>query len=257
MRFMHEITNELLKAYTSLEPIDFIRDKYNLNEREAYQIQAELIEALCERERTEVAGYKISMTSKETQAIAKTHEPAYGTLLKNDLRTSHATIRIDDMFDPLIEPEIIFILKEDLSMDADEAEILKHSEIAAGIEVPDARYKDWFPNFSLQDLLVDNTATGAVVFADHQASLNLADMAKIKMELFFNDEKISEADASAVLGNPVLSVKWLVEKIAKNDQQLKKGMVISSGTFISPIRVQKGTYRVTYSQLGSCEVTFK
>src|SRR5699024_7545120 len=136
MKVMHEITKQLLAAHQSHEPIDFIRHKYDLNENEAYQIQAELIEALCESEQTEVAGYKISMTSKETQAIAKTHEPAYGTLLKNHLLTSKATINCDDMFATLIEPEIIFILKDDLSFDADEAEILEKSQIAAGIEVP-------------------------------------------------------------------------------------------------------------------------
>lgn len=77
------------------------------------------------------------------------------------------------------------------------------------------------------------------------------------MELFHNDAKISEGFLSAVLGNPVSSVAWLSQKLAGKNRSLKKGMVISSGTFMSPLPVGEGTYRVKYSDLGEVEVSFK
>lgn len=250
------IVKDILNAYETKEPIEFIRHTYTLNEEEAYAVQDRLIDELTLRHNSEVAGYKISMTSKETQAIANTDEPAYGTLLTTNLMKNGQTIKLDSLFSPLIEPEILFVLTDDLSPRADEHEIIEKSMICAGIEIPDARYIDWFPNFSLADLLADNTATGFVVLSDPVAPLALDEFSKIEMELFHNGEKISEGISSAVLGNPVRSVAWLVKKLAQQHKSLKKGMIISSGTFISPLSVNEGTYKVIYSGVGEVEITF-
>lgn len=250
------IVKELLQAYETKKPIEFIRHQYTLSEAEAYAVQDELIHQLTSQQHTEIAGYKISMTSKETQAIAHTHEPAYGTLLTTNLVKSEAIIALDSLFSPLIEPEIMFILTEDLSLNADETEILEKTKICAGIEIPDARYVDWFPNFSLADLLADNTATGLVVLSEPIAPLSLESFSNIDMELFYKGKKISEGNSSAVLDNPVSAVAWLVKKLSHKSKSLKKGMVISSGTFISPLPAEKGTYKVTYSNVGEVEITF-
>jgi 2-keto-4-pentenoate hydratase len=251
-----QIVHNLLNARKTKQPIEFIHNQYKLDEETSYSVQEELIKRKCEQENDEVAGYKISMTSAETQAIAETYEPAYGTLLTSNLVKSGDSISLSSLFAPLIEPEIMFILTEDLTAGADEEEILNKCKIAAGIEVPDARYIDWFPNFSLADLLCDNTATGLVVVSDPIEPLSFKDLANVKMELFLNGEKISDGFSSAVLGNPVSSVAWLSQKLAEKNKTLKKGMVISSGTFISPLPVNQGTYTVTYSNIGKTEITF-
>lgn len=204
----------------------------------------------------DIVGYKISMTSKETQAIASTHEPAYGTLLSSNIVKSGEHVSMNQLFSPLVEPELIFILTDDLSQTATEEEILSKTKIAAGLEIPDSRYVDWFPNFSLMDLLSDDTATGLVVVSEGITPPSFEELGNIKMELFHNGEKISEGVSSAVLDNPVSAVAWLVKKLASHNKSLKKGMIISSGTFISPLPVQPGKYDVTYSAIGNLEVTF-
>ncbi|MBU5467056.1 2-keto-4-pentenoate hydratase [Virgibacillus sp. MSJ-26] len=253
---VNEITQKLLKSHDTKQPIEFIRHTHTLSEETAYSIQEEFIKRKCKLENDKVAGYKISMTSAETQAIASTHEPAYGTLLASHVINSGDSIPLESLFSPMIEPEIIFILTENLTPEADEEEILNKSKIAPGIEVPDARYIDWFPNFSLADLLSDNTATGLVVVADEIDPLSFEKMANINMELAHNGEKISEGLSSAVLENPVSSIAWLAKKLAKKGKTLEKDMVISSGTFIPPLPVEKGTYTVKYSRLGQAEITF-
>jgi 2-keto-4-pentenoate hydratase len=253
---VEQIVHNLLNTHKTKQPIEFIRNQYTLDEESSYSVQEEFIKRKCEQENDVVAGYKISMTSAETQAIAETHEPAYGTLLTSNLVKSGDSVSLSSLFEPLIEPEIMFILTEDLTAGADEEEILSKCKIAAGIEVPDARYIDWFPNFSLADLLCDNTATGLVVVSDPIESLTLEELSTVNMELFLNGEKISEGVSSAVLGNPVSSVAWLSQKLAEQNKTLEKGMVISSGTFISPLPVKPGTYTVTYSNIGKTEITF-
>lgn len=253
---MDEIVSKIYNAHETKQPIEFIRHDYKVDEETAYFVQEELIKRKMDLHNAEIAGYKISMTSSETQAIANTNEPAYGTLLSTHIQHSGDTIALSTLFDPLIEPEIMFILQEDLSPNADEDEIIQKSKVCAGIEIPDARYIDWFPNFSLADLLCDNTATGLVVLADPIEPLTFNQFENVEMELFHNGEKISEGMSSAVLGNPVSSVAWLCEKLARKNKVLRKGMVISSGTFISPLVAKEGTYKVTYSHIGDVEITF-
>lgn len=254
---LKKVVDKIYQAYDNKEPIEFIRHQYAIDEPTAYSIQDELIGKLKSLYNAEIAGYKVSMTSKETQAIANTHEPAYGTLLSTYIQQSGDTVKLSSLFSPLIEPEIMFVLTDDLSPNASEAEILEKSKICAGLEIPDARYRDWFPNFSLADLLCDNTATGLVVLSEPIAPLSFEDLAKVEMALFHNGEKISEGISSAVLGNPVSAVAWLSQKLAQQNKTLKKGMVISSGTFISPLVAKKGTYKVTYTNVGEVEFTFE
>lgn len=252
-----EVAGKVLEAYKSGRPIEFIRHQYTLDEEASYAVQDDLIDQLKTSRQTEIAGYKISMTSAATQAIANTHEPAYGTLLKTHLVKSGETVSLSGLFAPLIEPEIMFILTEDLSPEADEEEILSKSRLAAGIEIPDSRYKDWFPNFTLADLICDNTAVGLVAVSEMAAPPSFEELAHERMELFHNGNKISEGEASAVLDNPATAVAWLSRKLAAKGKVLQKGMVISSGTFSAPIVAEEGTYTVNYSTLGQVEITFK
>lgn len=75
-----QIVHKLLNAHKRKVPIDFIRNEYTLNEQAAYDVQEQLVQKKCEFYHEEISGYKISMTSPETQELADTNEPAYGTL---------------------------------------------------------------------------------------------------------------------------------------------------------------------------------
>ncbi|RKQ37288.1 2-keto-4-pentenoate hydratase [Oceanobacillus halophilus] len=253
---VEKIATELFNAFQLKTPIEFIQSHYSLDEKTAYAVQDALIEKIRKNRNEEIVGYKISMTSAETQAIANTHEPAYGTLLQSNVLKSDETVSLSSLFTPLVEPELMFILTDDLSPEDTENEILRKSKLAAGIEIPDSRYINWFPNFSLADLLCDNTATGLVIVSESILPPSLEELANVNMELFHNGEKISEGNSSAVLSNPVSAVAWLVKKLASHNKQLKKGMVISSGTFISPLSVDAGIYEVIYSNIGKVKVSF-
>jgi 2-keto-4-pentenoate hydratase len=250
-----EIADLLQKARERQVQIPFIRHDHAIDEAAAYAVQDELIRRAVNAGDC-FAGYKVSMTSAETQAIASTDEPAYGTLLTSHLKNSGAVIPLSSLFSPLIEPEILFILDDDLSPRADAEEILANSRIAAGIEIPDARYKDWFPNFSLTDLISDNTATGLVVTSAPVTAPAPDELGRIEMELFLDGKKIGTGLSSAVLGNPVTAVEWLSEKLARRNRILKKGMTISSGTFVSPLPAKEGHWEARFRDIGSVNVTF-
>ncbi|MFS0560604.1 2-keto-4-pentenoate hydratase [Terribacillus sp. 179-K 1B1 HS] len=250
-----ELAGRLLAVYETREPIDFISRQYALTAEQAYEVQEAFASAREGRAGKERKGHKISMTSPATQALFGATEPAYGTLFEDTIHTGDTELELASMMSPLLEPEIIFVLKEDLSIGAEEEEILEKSVLSAGIEVPDSRFADWFPKFQLMDLICDNGVTGKVVVSDKgRDDLTLAEVEQIKLTLMHDGKEVGTGFATEVMGNPVTSVAWLTQKLADKDKSLKKGMAISSGTFLSPIPLGKGSYEADFGQLGKVKL---
>lgn len=253
---IEEITESLMTSHKTRTPIDFIRNAYSLDENASYEVQEEFVRKKCAEYGENITGYKISMTSPETQALADTDEPAYGTLTTSSMAETRTKLSLKEMNSPLVEPELMFILTDDLTSGADEKEILSKSNIAPGLEVPDSRYEDWFPNFALMDLICDNGVTGKVIMGEPVDPPAVTALPNVKMELFHNGKKQGEGVGETVLENPASAVAWLAKKLANRGKILKKGMVVSSGTFISPVKVQEGTYKAVFNGIGEAEVTF-
>ncbi|WP_102706554.1 2-keto-4-pentenoate hydratase [Terribacillus saccharophilus] len=250
-----ELAAQLLAVQESKQPINFISQQHQLTVEQAYEVQETFAKARAEKTGKQSNGHKISMTSPATQALFGAKEPAYGTLFEDTIHTGDTEIELDSMFSPLLEPEIVFVLKEDLIIGAEEDEILAKSVLSAGIEIPDSRFADWFPKFQLMDLICDNGVTGKVVVSDKgRDDLALEEVGRIKLTLTHDGKEVGTGFASEVMGNPVTSVAWLTEKLAQKNLFLKKGMVISSGTFLSPIPLGKGLYEADFSLLGQVKL---
>lgn len=250
----NQIVEKLINAEKTKKQIDFISEKNKLTEIECYEIQKELVKQKRSEFNSEQAGYKISMTSPETQAIANTHEPAYGTYLGYNIMKETQTIKIKELFEPLLEPELVFQLNEDLSEEVDHSEIIRKSSIYMGAEIPDSRYFNWFPNFNLIDLICDNAFTGRLVLSEEIFPASEIEFKNISLQLYHDNELIKEGSSNNVLGNPLNSIVWLNKKLVSQGNKLRKGLMISSGTFTTPIKLSSGSYTLKFSSLGSMKV---
>jgi 2-keto-4-pentenoate hydratase len=67
------------------------------------------------------------------------------------------------------------------------------------------------------------------------------------MTLEHNGMCIGEGHSTVVMGNPVLSVKWLAEKLSQHGKTIRKGMLVSSGTFIPPVKLEEGLFTAAFS----------
>ncbi len=195
-----------------------------------------------------VRGYKISLTSAETQGWFGADEPAYGTL--TDSNMSDGVITLSDMSEPLIETELMFFIEEDIHHPVADEDLPGMISAAAGLEIPDSRFLDWFPKLSLGTIAADNAVAGRIVTGKERKKLSYEELGNIDLKLFLNDKEIAEGHSSEVLGNPLEAVKWLVRKLHEKGKFLSKGMIISSGTLVLPLPLQRGTYRASYSILG-------
>lgn len=256
MTKLDKYVDKLMTVYETKEPTDFLSKDVTLSLDEAYDVQHETVKKKCEVFNEQVQGFKVSMTSPGTQAFFDADKPAYGTLTTNTVLENRSKVKLSELNEPLLEVELVVELTDDVTPDLTPEEVWERVEVRAGIEVPDSRFKDWFPKFELMDLLADNGVTGHVVVSEELSDpLTYEQVGNIQMELFHNGEKVTDGDTSIVMTHPMKSLTWLAQKLAEKGLTLTKGMLVSSGSINSPIPLEAGTYKATFEHVGEVELT--
>ncbi|KRN03998.1 2-oxo-hepta-3-ene-1, 7-dioate hydratase [Holzapfeliella floricola DSM 23037 = JCM 16512] len=112
-----------------------------------------------------LGGYKVSLTSQETQKMFDSDEPLYGAQVASHFVKSGKRLRMkQDLMAPLAEVELVFRVKSDLSSSDSLAELAAKTTVAPGVEVPDSRFAEWFPSLSKYLVMSDSAIGGYVVY---------------------------------------------------------------------------------------------
>ncbi|WP_052254842.1 2-keto-4-pentenoate hydratase [Salinicoccus sp. YB14-2] len=240
------IADELYEAY--IEKVPLALGSIDVQTiKDAYQIQDEVLKLKTEDNDEVLRGYKISLTSKETQDIFNHDEPLYGALTHKNIINDAS---MSDYNVPKLEMELAFLVQEDLSIEDSPEDILSKCMIAPGLEIPDGRYEDWFPHASKYEVVSDSAVAGSVTFGNSDY-FNYKDLDDIKGTLKFNGEIVKEGRSSEVMGHPAEAVKWLVQKLHEEGKVIEAGWVVSSGTFNLPIDLEEGLYEAEYENIGT------
>lgn len=254
---VQELTTKLFQAFDTNTPLD--RDEYVGvvdNFENAYKVQ----DAVLTQKNAPVAGYKVSLTSQETQDLFNSDSPLYGAQLANRFVQSGFNLDLTAYNEPLVEVELMFTAKKDLTPSMSEVELLQNTTVAPTLELPDARFKNWFPKLDKYLVLCDAAVGGAVVYGNQRdgADLDLATLARVSAVLSHNDQEVANGVGSEVLGNPVTSLKWLVEKLFSQDKDFPAGTHASTGTFLLPLSLTAGTWKAQFTEgFGSVSVHVK
>lgn len=220
----------------------------------AYAVQ----DAVMAKKGSPVAGYKVSLTSKETQDMFDSDCPLYGAQVAERFFASPVTLPLSRFNEPLVEVEFCFHAKEDLSADDSLDGLLRKCTVAADMEVPDARFANWFPTLSKYLVMSDCAVGGCVVYGREVdgSELTVEGMAGYHAKCYHDGEFVKEGDTSEILGNPVKSLAWLVGKLESQGKQFCRGMRVSVGTVFVPVSFTKGLWKVEFDgPFGSLEVT--
>ena len=206
-----------------------------------------------------VGGYKVSLTSKKTQDMFDADSPLFGQQVDRHFLPAPATVRLADQMEPLVEVELAFRAKEDLLSSDSLADLLRKTTVAGALEVPDSRFKDWFPSLGKYNVMSDCAVGGLVVYGEEQPSSavfsDVEEVANVSAELFYNNDKLDAGKSSEVLGNPLNSLQWLVQKLESQGKKFKQGQLVSSGTFILPPSLKQGQWLVKFDHnLGDVEL---
>lgn len=247
----------LFDAYTSGNPLhEADWDDTVTDDNTAYAVQDQVMKL----KGVPVGGYKVSLTSKQTQQMFDADSPLYGQQVDSHFLPSPATVKLADQMEPLVEVELAFRATEDLRPDDRLDDLMHKTTVAGALEVPDSRFADWFPDLSKYNVMTDCAVGGLVVYGQEHptASLfkNVDEPATVNAQLFLGDRKLDEGVSREVLDNPLYSLQWLVKKLASQGKVFRQGQLVSSGTFVLPPKLVQGHWLVRFDHgLGNVELT--
>ncbi len=220
----------------------------------AYRIQAELMRRKV-KAGDRIIGYKAALTSKAMQQREGIDSPVLGTLLASKLAPEAELVNLRGYLKGTVEPEVGVVMSRDLSGPG----VTPQSALAAiagyvpAIEIGDIRTEG---RRTLQHTICCNTFNGAHLFGTQLTPPGI-DLRREGMVLSYNGVPHASATAIEVLGDPVLSVVFMANKLAELGLSLKAGMVLLTGSIVSSIPVHAGdSVRVEFTRLGEIGARF-
>lgn len=245
-------SERLYTAYQKRQALEKDRIPASLTMQEAYAVQ-HAVTAKKIQDGELLKGYKISLTSPETQQLFNSDKPLFGALTSSAITGN--TVELSSMLSPLIEIELMFLVQEDIEASDSISTILEKTTVAPGIEVPDSRFSEWFPNITLGQVIADSAVAGRIIVGEEAENRSYEKLDSVLGELFLDGKLIASGSSSEVLGHPANAIKWLAEELGRHGLKLERGFAVSSGTFILPKPLAKGRYEARYEGIGSVALT--
>jgi 2-keto-4-pentenoate hydratase len=238
-----ELSHAPIEPFTITHPDADIEDSYRIS-----QLVTELKLAAG---RT-IKGHKVGLTSKAMQQMSGATEPDYGTLTDDWIVPEGSTIDMSRLNRPLVEMEIAFVLKRELSGPGiNAADVIRATDfVLPAIEIVDSRYRGRGPK-PLIDSVADAAWCGLVVLGGRPAQLTDLDIRREGATMYKNGIIEESGVGSAVMGNPINAVVWLANKLATFGVTMAAGSVVLSGSFVKAIPFAAGdTVTALFNTLG-------
>ncbi|MCP5027217.1 MAG: 4-oxalocrotonate decarboxylase [Actinomycetia bacterium] len=229
---------ELLEAaHQSGHAIGSLKRTYpDMDLDDAYAIQRALIDSQV-RMGSAIVGYKVGLTSEVIQRPVGVDEPGFSALLDRHFLPNNTTVSHNTYLDPHVEIGIAFVMGSPVGVGADRQTALEAIEsVVAWIEIIDHRIVD---RLGVVDMVADLASCGSVVLGTSKIDLETIDHRRVAGTLERNGHQVCGGDASAVLGDPLDAVLWLVETLGHHDVALEPGDIVLTGSFV-PIQPTEG-----------------
>ena len=200
-----------------------------------------------------VVGAKLGFTSAAMRDAMGVDSPNYGWLT-DPMIVSDGQVSLGDLIHPKAEPEIAFVLGEDLEGAAVSAQDVLSATafVMPVIEVVDSRFAGF--RFRELDNTSDNSSAGMVVLG-RRATRPAFDLSRVGVVVTVNGELFQTSSGAAALGHPAASVAWLVRRLAASGRGLEAGHLIISGGLTGPVDLMPGTtVLVETDRLGSASM---
>lgn len=206
-------------------------------------------------------GYKVALASSEAQQSYMLCEPVYGQLFRSQLLADGAIIQLADAGENVIahEPDLLVAVGSEAINDAETVEQVAQSltQVYAFLEVP-------------QLLLLPQGKGRAAVFIATNAGARygvigtsaeigpeaIGNLAEMTVSVRNGDgDMISMGRGSDLMGHPLNPALFLLRKLRGQGRRVRKGDVISLGSFGPPIPAEPGRIEVSYTGLADRPLT--
>ena len=208
-----------------------------------------------------VAGYKIAYTTTALQQSSGISEPVAGVILANNVRRSPAVLNSADFVQPGIECEVGARLGRDLPAsgapyDRDGVSDAVEAVMTAFEVVDSRRTQGQDTQTQLLTTIASNILNAGIVLGEPVADWRGIHLAGCRGYMKINGELVGEGMGSDVMGHPLEPLAWLANNLASRGQELKAGMVVITGSIVSPKWLQPGdTALIEIEGLGKAEIS--
>ena len=240
---------------------------YALDERlmpvdldEAYLVQREFQRHIAE-EQGAIAGYKLAYTTAALQEANGVSDPVLGIILEDNIHRSPRTLTASDYVQLALECEVSVRLGADLPQSGapyDRGRVSEAVEsLATAFEIVDIRRTPGQdPKVQFITGVAANIFNAGVVMGDPVPNWRDLDLQAAYGSMTINDEMVGGGHGSDVMGHPLEPLAWLANKLAEQGLGLSAGMVIITGSIVSPKPVKPGdTASIMIEGLGGAELT--
>tara|TARA_R110000850_G_scaffold271031_2_gene404923 strand:+ start:322199 stop:322984 length:786 start_codon:yes stop_codon:yes gene_type:complete len=247
----------LQKAQDTKIPCEPVRSLIGESSQEnAYAVQHIIAQQRIENGAV-IVGKKIGLTSVKVQQQLGVDQPDFGMLFDTMEIENGGNLPISETMQPKVEAEIAFVLKKDInSPNPSLPEIEAAIDYAvAAIEIVGSRIAGW--NIKITDTIADNASASHYVLGNVKKQLSEIDLIDCEMQLFQNNQLVSQGSGSACLGSPLIAVQWLAKKMVEMGHPLQAGDVILSGALGPMVNVVEGDkIKATVEGLGTVAINF-
>lgn len=192
-------------------------------------------------------GRKIGFTNRTLWDRYGVHEPMWGTVYDRTLiraADDRATVPLEGLVQPRIEPEIAFKLKA-APRSSEQKELLACIEwMAHAVEIVQCHHPDW--KFTIADCTTDNGLHGRLVVGTPVALANvagLADQLPLAQARLYKGERLVDIGCGAnVLGSPLLALAHVVDLLERQPgaPPLAAGEIVTTGVLTDAHPVAPG-----------------
>ena len=227
---------------------------------DAYAVQNAVVAAWKAHGSRQV-GWKIGLTSKAMQQALNIDIPDSGVLFDHMVYDDGATIPSDRFIQLRMEAEIAFVMKSDLSgPDCTPDQVVAATDyVAPSIELLDTRIvrtQDGRTRTVL-DTISDNAANAGVILGQQRHKVDAFDLRWIGAIVTRNGEVEETGLGAGILGDPLLSMAWLANRLAAYGEKISAGDMVLSGSFIRPIECPPGAdIKADFGAFGRVSLTF-
>lgn len=220
------------------EIVKLTQDKWpDLSIEDAYRIQKAVLN-LRQADGYKLYAPKMGLTSKAKWQQMGVDSPIVGYLFE-DMLEHEATIKVSEYIHPKIEPEIAFVLKEEVSGNATIEEVLQKTDyLLSCAEIIDSRYLNF--DFTLTDVIADNTSASGAIFGKIKTSVEQLDLVAETVVIKVNGVEVVSGSGLDVLGHPASAIVELAKHLSKEGKSVPVGLPIMTGGMSAAVPLVAG-----------------
>lgn len=239
---LQRLADALHEAEQSLSPISPPTSLIpGLTVDDAYRVQrSNLQRRLVAGER--IVGRKVGLTSLAMQRQLGVDQPDFGTITDRMVIPDGGVVDMATLIAPKVEAEFAFRVGSDVALGAGRDDLVTAIDgVAVALEIIDSRVQDW--RITLPDTVADNASSARMVYGGFRAATPglLAGLPSQKIQLDRDGVSVAVGPGSAVLGDPLVSLGWLLTAIGAYGDDFRAGDVVLAGAVAASVPLTAGS----------------